>query len=164
VAAVAITAPSFPQLVDGNGTAGATLASADDNGNGGGMVFTLHSTLVEDTEIDLGGTGFSQGDRLVFRDRLITMAGERVGLLHGDCVFTQTGPSRVSLRCGVTAAFGRHSSVDFAGAGTFTAEQASGPFFLPVAGGSGRYIGAEGEVRVTFLSETRTELRFRLVD
>jgi hypothetical protein len=35
---------------------------------------------------------------------------------------------------------------------------------LPVTGGSGRYIGAEGEVRVTFLSETRTELRFRLVD
>jgi hypothetical protein len=143
---------------------GATLASADGNGNGGATVFTLHSTLIEDTDIDLGRTGFSQGDRLVFRDRLSTTAGKRIGLLHGDCVFTQAGPSRVSLRCGVTAAFGRHSSIDFAGAGTFTPEQASGPFLLPVTGGSGRYIGAEGEVRVTFLSETRTELRFRLVD
>ena len=143
---------------------GATLASADNNGNGGATVLTLHSTTIQDTEIDLGREGFSQGDRLVFRDRITTTAGKRVGELHGDCVFTKTTGSRISLRCGVTAAFGPHSSIDVAGVLTFTPEREAGPFFLPVTGGSGRYLGAEGEVRVRFTSENTTELRFRLVD
>src|SRR5687767_3006373 len=94
---------------------GATLASAGNNGNGGATVLTLHATTIQETEIDLGREGFSQGDRLVFRNRLATPTGERVGFAHGDCVFTETGRARVSLRCAVTAAFGRHSSIDFAG-------------------------------------------------
>jgi hypothetical protein len=142
---------------------GATLASADDNGNGGATVFTLRSMTIQDTEIDLGRSGFSQGDRVAFRDRLTTLDGERVGTAHGDCVFTEVARDRVRARCGITAAFGPHSSLDFAGVLTFTSEETM-PFFLSVTGGTGRYIGAEGEARGTELRPGTVELRVRLVD
>jgi hypothetical protein len=142
---------------------GATLASADDNGNGGATVFTLRSTTIQDTDIDLGRNGFSQGDRVAFRDRLMTLDGERVGTAHGDCVFTEVSRGRVSARCGITAVFGAHSTLDFAGVLTFTSEEST-PFFLTVTGGTGRYIGAEGEARGMEIAPNRVELRIRLVD
>jgi hypothetical protein len=143
---------------------GATLASADDNGNGGATVLTLRSMTIQDTEIDLGRKGFSQGDRVTFRDRLMTLDGERVGTAHGDCVFTEVARDLVRARCGITAVFGQHSTLDFAGVLTFTSEQQGSRFFLSVTGGTGRYIGAEGEARGMELTAGTVELRIRLID
>ena len=142
---------------------GATLATADNGSHRN--TFTLTSKSISEQDIDLGKKGFGAGDRSVFRDAVFNAAGKRVATLHGDCVFTHVDLKNetASLRCGVTIAFGPHTQIDVSGAFTFSAERANQPFWAVITGGSGRYIGAEGEVRVLETGPNRSELRFTLV-
>jgi hypothetical protein len=149
--------------VAGMAIGGATLATADKESHR--TTFTLTSKSLSEQDIDLGKKGFGAGDRNVFRDAVFNEAGKRVATLHGECVFTRVDLKNetASLRCGVTIAFGPHSQIDVAGAFTFSAARADQPFWAVITGGSGRYIGAEGEVRISETGPTTTELRVTLV-
>jgi hypothetical protein len=143
---------------------GASFATADGGGDAA-KTFTLKSRSLGFQDIDLGPKGFGAGDRTVFRDALFSEAGKRVGTLHADCVATWVNvrTESATFRCGATAAFGPHTQIDLAGVITFSEERAGLPFWAVITGGSGKYIGAEGEARVLETGPNTSEVRFRLV-
>ena len=143
---------------------GASLATAE--GHRHATTLTLKSTTIDDTDLNLGPRSFGVGDQFLFRERLRTTEGKRVGTAHGVCSATEVNEraQRVSFRCGVTFVFGRHTSIDVSGVVTFSPANEGKPFFLPLTGGSGRYIGVEGELRVLETSDTTSIYRFRFVE
>jgi hypothetical protein len=143
---------------------GASLASADDEPH----ATTLHLTsrTVSETNLNLGPRAFGPGDQFLFREVLMTPDGERAGILHGQCTNTELNEQaqRVSFRCSATFVFTPRDQIDVQGVVTFSGENDTHPFFLPITGGSGRYIGVEGEVRVHETGARTSDYRLRLID
>jgi hypothetical protein len=94
------------------------------------------------TQIDLGKTGFSPGDRQTIVSDIYTPSGSKAGRLDDDCVITQAGrrPEAVctfvlSLRHGqLTGAFAENL------AGSDVGKTQA------ITGGTRRYAGAHGEL------------------
>jgi hypothetical protein len=111
----------------------------------------------EEEFVDLGAEGFSLGDQGVSSEKLLK-AGEEVG--HSGVVCTITSVEREEAQCAATAWFrgGQITVQGLLGVGPDAPET----FVLPITGGSGKYEGAEGEVHVSPVSETKDILTFRL--
>jgi hypothetical protein len=131
-------------------------ASGDDDN---GRTFRVVAITTEEEFLDLGAEGFSVGDEGVFAEKLLK-GGEEVG--HSGGVCTVTSIERGEAQCVATAWFG---------GGQITVQGligigAGGPesFVLPITGGSGKYEGAEGEVHVRGVSDTKSILTFHLED
>jgi hypothetical protein len=105
---------------------------------------------------DLGDEGFSLGDQGVFAEKLLK-GGKKVG--HSGGVCTITSLEREEAQCVVTAWF-RGGQITVQGLVDIANE--SEPFVLPITGGSGKYEGAEGEVHVRPVSDTKEILTFHL--
>jgi hypothetical protein len=95
------------------------------------------------TQLDLGATGFSPGDRQTITSDLFTPSGHKAGRLDDDCTITQAGkrPEAVctfviTLGGGqLTGAFAQNLAASDSGK-----RQA-------ITGGTGRFAGARGELR-----------------
>jgi hypothetical protein len=112
--------------------------------------------------LNLGPERFQPGDRIVFRDRLETEAGKRVATANGECVTTEVTRRLFRQRCNVTGVFGPRTSLNTAGVATFTAAGVLRPFVFSVTGGSGRFFGANGELRGTPIAPGKISLTYRL--
>lgn len=118
---------------------GRALASAPGSPHPGGS-FTVVEHAVTDTTADTGPAGDSAGDVLAFANPVFDAANtHQVGTDNGSCVRTAAG---VSYECSWTTTLAGGSLVvegPFLDAGDST---------LAVTGGTGRYRGAAGEMRL----------------
>jgi hypothetical protein len=121
------------------------------------VTFRVDAVTTEQSFLDLGAAGTSLGDQIVFTSQLL-QGDTEVGHQGGVC--TVTSVARNEALCVATYSL-REGQV------TGQALVRLGdpaPYAVPVTGGSGRYQGAEGEVRVQPVSATRGILTFHLKD
>jgi hypothetical protein len=114
------------------------------------------SVIEEEAFVDLGDEGESLGDQFLFTSKFLK-GGEEVG--HDAVVCTIVSLERQEAQCVATAWFSD---------GQITAQAlvsfAEDPPAIPITGGSGKYTGAEGEIHIRPVSETKDILTFRLED
>jgi hypothetical protein len=133
-------------------------ASARDEGEN---EFTLIGTVVEETDIDLGPTGDSQGDQFVFTDDLFK-EGKHVGWNGGVCTVVRLVPEvSASLQCVATFSL-PEGQITVQGLVTFEFEDAPAPLTVAITGGTDAYERAQGELTVEDVSETETRYTFDL--
>jgi hypothetical protein len=135
------------------GTVGVmSLATAS---QGQDTTLTLTSETIQSTELDLGETGFSQGDQFVFTDQLF-MQGKMVGLLGGTCtVVHAAGPTpgpESHQQCVATFDLPKGQVT---GQAMFPVEQLRRAPFA-ITGGTGAYRDAGGQGTVTQTGPTTT--------
>jgi hypothetical protein len=128
-------------------------SSGDDNKQ---RTFRVVSVLEEEAFVDLGDEGESLGDQIVFSSKLLK-GGEEVG--HEGVVCTITSLERQEGQCVATAWFSE-GQITAQALVNFTEE----PPVVPITGGSGKYKGAEGEIHIRSVSETKEILIYRLED
>ena len=103
------------------------------------VVFSRNETQ---TDIDNPPAGLSQGDEGVVHSPLFNRAGARVGRLDVQFQFTSLQPMAIQVVFTASLSKGQIAAQGVAGAGqTFT---------VGVAGGTGAYQNARGQVRVEF--------------
>jgi allene oxide cyclase len=120
---------------------GGAFASAASSGGGAEpQTITLIDKTVAQQFVDLGAKGFSVGDEFIFTSRLWNLARtQRLGVLHGVCTVDSTA-GQGSAHCVGTAHL-RGGTLEFAGEGS------NGPVSVfAITGGTGRFIGARGQV------------------
>ena len=114
-------------------------------------------SIQEEVEsLDLGAEGESIGDQFIFTSKLLK-GGEQVG--HDGVVCTIVSLERQEAQCVATAWFSG-GQITVQGLISFAEE----PPALPITGGSGKYEGAEGELHIRTVSETKEVLTFHLED
>jgi hypothetical protein len=145
-------------LVVGVLAVGPSLASGT---GGGGETIELTSTEIASNFLDLGATGPSQGDEIVFADTL-SRDGKSVGEDGGTCTLTHVvSPHVVTFNCIDTLSL-RGGQITVQGLVTFR-ETEDVPFTVAVTGGTGAYLGVGGDMVVTPVSETVDRLTLHLV-
>ena len=114
-------------------------------------------SIQEEVEsLDLGAEGESIGDQFIFTSKLLK-GGEQVG--HDGVVCTIVSLKRQEAQCVATAWFSG-GQITVQGLISYAEE----PPALPITGGSGKYEGAEGELHIRTVSETKEVLTFYLED
>jgi hypothetical protein len=114
------------------------------------------SITTEEAFVDLGEKGDSLGDQVVFSSKYLK-GGEEVG--HDSVVCTITSLERGEAQCVATAWF-PSGQITAQGLVSF----ADPPPAFPITGGSGKFVGAEGEVHVRPVSDTKEIVTFHLED
>lgn len=136
------------------GSLSLTAASAnDDDDDNGGLQLTAVSNQFE--EFDVGKKGLSVGDHYVFSDD-VWMDDEEVGSLDGFCVLTRVEGATYHEQCTVTVTL-PDGQMTSQGAIAFD-EDFDNTFTIAITGGTGDYVGADGEAHVEFVSETETSI------
>jgi hypothetical protein len=123
-------------------TVGVALPAAGSSGSAGSQHrFRVTATLTEGAQLDLGTTGPSLGDEIVFTGKLL-QGGHQTGHQGGTC--TTVSMQRHEAECLATYSFrgGRITAQTVIVLGSPKRYQAA------VTGGTGRYAGAEGVVHV----------------
>jgi hypothetical protein len=128
-------------------------ASGDDDKH---LTIRVTSITTEFNELDLGEEGESLGDQFIFTSKFLK-GGEQVG--HDGVVCTIVSLERQEAQCVATAWF-RDGQITAQALVSFAQE----PPVVPITGGSGKYKGAEGELHIRPVSETKEILTFRLED
>jgi hypothetical protein len=90
--------------------------------------------------VDLGQPGDSQGDLFVFDQPLLDAAGKEIGTNGGFCIRTKPGEYS---ECQWTLTFA-DGTINVSGR-----EAEKGTSFVALAGGTGAYLGARGEMATT---------------
>lgn len=151
------TAAVATVLAAGVGTIAAlTAADSASAGTTGGSAarsqsFTLHAHHGTDDSVDLGPSGFSAGDQDLFTSSL-TRGGKKVGRLVGSCTTARVGKTSADQLCEYVL---RLDHGQITALGTVRSTQAGpGTFALAIAGGTGRYRSAAGQIEVTATSGT----------
>jgi len=113
-----------------------------------------------DANIDVGAPGFSLGDEVVFSGDLLRN-GKQVGRIGVVCTFVSTAnKNRVEAQCPTTSIL---PGGQITTQGTIVNRSLN--FTLPITGGSGRYLGASGQVvsrDVSTPTQPQVELTFQL--
>jgi hypothetical protein len=125
---------------------------------GGGAKRRTIRVLAEITEVgflDLGTSGTSLGDQIVFSNRLL-QGDHQVG--HEGATCTTVSVQRNEAECFATFDFGdgqiTGQALVILGSNT--------PYLVSITGGTGEYEGAEGEIQVSPVSATQGILTFDL--
>lgn len=125
---------------------------------------TLRILATEDQSdfLDLGSTGPSLGDQLVFSETL-SQRGEDVGTGGVVCTIVAAQPPYATLtfHCVATLSLER-GQITLQGLVEFQGEDDPGPWTVAITGGTGRYRGASGQAVVRDVSDTITVYRLRL--
>ena len=105
--------------------------------------------------LDLGGTGFSLGNEIVFSEKLLQGANQ---LGHAGAVCTEVSVARQEAQCIATYSFP---------GGQITGQAlvilgSTAPYVGSITGGTGKYEGAKGELHVQTVSPTEGILTFHL--
>jgi hypothetical protein len=135
---------------------GPAVSSGGDDGNDRHRTIRVVSVNTEEAFVDVGEANFSLGDEFVFTSKLMRH-GKQVG--HTGVVCTITSVTNEESQCVGTAQF-RAGQITIQG--LMAGEPTS--FKFPITGGSGAYQGAEGELQVRELSDTRELLTFHLTN
>jgi hypothetical protein len=130
---------------------------------GGGQTIRVIAVFTEfDPNIDVGAPGFSLGDEVVFSGNLLRN-GEQAGRIGVVCTFVSTANAdRVEAQCPATAIL---PGGQITTQGTIVNRSLN--FTLPITGGSGRYLGASGQVvsrDISTPTQPQVELTFHLED
>jgi hypothetical protein len=141
-----------------------SASAGDGDSSNDGQTFRLLAKTVQAAELDLGDTGLSLGDQFVFTDDLF-LKGKLVGSDHGFCMITRVeeGAHQIAAECVVTAVLDGKGQITVQGVAVFQ-ETATAPFTLAITGGTDRFRGASGQVKVRELSDTEAILRVQLGD
>ncbi len=108
--------------------------------------------------LDLGTPGLGLGDQQVFSNDLLR-GGARIGRDGGTCTVVRLDDGAPTFEClGANELPGGQITVH----GLYAPGARPAPFTLAVTGGTGRYAGVGGTVRLRPLSEDESELTFRL--
>ena len=141
-----------------------TGASASDDANddgSGGRTLDLTSISKELEEIDVGDEGLSVGDYFVFSDNVFE-DGDRVGTLDGACTHTRITEKVMIEHCMVTVSL---PDGQLTGQGSIRIdEDFDEEFTTAITGGTGDFVGADGEATVTFVNDEEIELHVVLDD
>lgn len=151
---LAVTGASFALARDGKPKRHGVRSSQTD-------VLAFTDRTVQDTDLDLGAQGLSQGDENVFIDDLLKN-GAKVGTLGGSCTFVRVADPAATLHCAVTASL-PEGHITVQGLIDVASEDDAGPFKLAVTGGTGAYRKARGEVTLQFVSEDTAEITVELI-
>ena len=121
----------------------------------------LSTSLVRNTDLDLGEPGFSTGDVQVGLDQ-VQRRGKTVGSSTSTCVIVDLSETRLLGHCTSTLTLPEGSITS---QGSFEENPQQGPsgFTWAVTGGTGRYAGDGGEVTGRFRPGTDVvdlEIRF----
>lgn len=139
-------------------TVGAISPALGSSGDDDDKKWTIRvvSITEEFAELDLGAEGESLGDQFVFSSKLLK-DGDVVG--HDGVVCTLVSVERQEGQCVATTWFD-DGQITVQGLINFTED----PPAVPITGGSGKYEGAEGELHIRPVSETKEVLTFHLED
>ncbi|HEY3528877.1 MAG TPA: hypothetical protein VGK78_06985 [Nocardioides sp.] len=142
VTVVAAGAGATAVLVStGTASAGTVASSARSSATS----FTVRVHRGAGTDIDLGRSGFSAGDEdLVVAP--LTRGGHHVGRLVGNCTTVRVATTADQL-CEFVLHLGR-GQITASGA-LRAGRSGPGTFALPILGGTGRYLGAGGQIAVS---------------
>ena len=111
--------------------------------------------------LDLGASGPSLGDELVFSETLFKN-GREVGVSGVVCTVTQVMPPYdvLTLHCVATLSL-RRGQITLQGLVEVQGEDDPGPFTVAITGGTGAFRGAGGEAVIRDVSETETIYKLR---
>jgi hypothetical protein len=149
---------------------GVALASNRSNRSHAGhhhaRVIKLFASTAQFKQLDLGDSGFSLGDEIVLADDVFTTKGGRkVGSDAGVCTVVRVDNATSAtgtLQCPVTLSL-PDGQLFTVGLVQLANGALSGTQVVVVGGGTGRYIGAEGEMAIKFLSATEADYTITLV-
>jgi hypothetical protein len=140
-----------------------TLTTGVASANGGGdrtRKVSVWTETVQDNFLDLGDPGVTLGDRFIFSDDVSrTRGGDVIGSTGGECTVVRVDEEFYdsTVQCLVTVWL-RGGQITVQGLLSESDERAT----LAVTGGTGRYKGASGQVKVRFFSDTEAKLVFQL--
>jgi hypothetical protein len=143
---------------------GVSLASAQSKGSSDGQVIKLFALTVQTTDIDLGASGPSIGDKNVFSDDLSAQKGSaKIGVDGGECTVVRIDQqsNTATAQCVVTLSLA-DGQIAVQGLATFAEEQGPTTIVLAITGGTGSFRGASGEVTAELISETEANLTVEL--
>ena len=137
----------------------ATLMPSAGASDDGTTFIRVNSFTTEETFIDVGPPNESLGDQIVFATNLMRF-GKRVGNLGVVCTITSVRTETV--QCVGTANFVRwfHGGGQIAVQGLLSGEPTD--FTLPITGGSGAFVEADGQVHVHQVNDGLEVLTFEL--
>ena len=142
---------------------GASASGPRDKDDDDIKIVRVTEIIVQEAEIDLGEPGDSLGDQFVTSSDLFR-AGERVGVDGVVCTIVRLEPMvSATAQCVATAEF-RKGQITVQGLLTFSEETEGDPFRLAITGGTGKYKEAHGELKVVEVSETESQLTFKIID
>ena len=138
---------------------GTAVATANGKGK---RTLRIVATENQSEYVDLGTTGPSLGDELVFSETL-SRNGREVGVSGAVCTVTQAmAPYDVlTFHCVATLSLQR-GQITLQGLIEVQGEDDPGPFTVAITGGTGAFRGAGGEAVVRDVSDTRTIYKLRL--
>ena len=130
-------------------------------------VIKLFSSTVQFKQLDLGDSGFSIGDEIVFADNLLSAkGGANVGTDGGACTVVRVDDATSAtgaLQCPVTLSL--HDGRLFTVGLVHLANGAlSGTQTVAVSGGTGEFRGAQGELAIKFLTPTEANYTITLTN
>jgi hypothetical protein len=142
---------------------GASASSPRDRDDDDIEIIRVTEIIVQEAAIDLGEPGDSLGDQFVFSGDLFR-AGEKVGIDGGVCTLVRLEPMvSATSQCVATAELPK-GQITVQGLLTFSEETEGEPSQLAITGGTGKYKEAQGEVKVVQISETESQLTFKIID
>jgi hypothetical protein len=141
-----------------------TVAFASSSGRGSAddrvQVIRLVAKGVQETSVDLGKKGFSQGDQEVVALDLFRN-GKKVGEAGNLCQFVRVTKASATDLCQVDMSL---PTGQVTAGGLVTSTPAGpGTFFLAVTGGTGAYQTAHGQVKITATSTNEVPITLYLI-
>jgi len=131
---------------------------------GGSDELALEAPRTAEERLDLGASGPSLGDLVVFSGPLVD-GGEEAGRLDGECRVTSRPGDRDGerWRCAMTVTLGTRGGEDELQLAAVRRAAADEVRFS-VTGGSGEYAGASGEALLDYGDRDRARIRIALDD
>jgi hypothetical protein len=144
-----------------------TSANAHNNDDdNGGESFRVTTITQQFGGNDAPPKGDSVGDTFAFSDD-VYFGKKRVGYLDGTCTLTRVDKKTKTVREHCAAAMTLPSGqITVQAALEFVGEEGEGTTeaTLGITGGTGRYVGAEGEAHITFVSDNKAVIHVVLED
>jgi hypothetical protein len=159
-AGVVVLLLAVASITVASASSSSTSSSAANNGKV--EVIRVTAITAQETFLDLGDTGDSLGDQIVFSQDLFR-GGKKVGIAGAQCTLVHLEPAvSVTFQCLATAQLPR-GQITVQGLLTFSEETEGVPERFAITGGTGRYRTVHGEVIVRNVSETEDRITFRII-
>jgi hypothetical protein len=130
-------------------------------------VIKLFSSTVQFKQLDLGDSGFSIGDEILFADDLFSAkGGANVGADGGACTVIRVDDATNAtgtLQCPVTLSL-RDGQLFTVGLVHLANGALSGTQTVAVSGGTGEFRGTQGELAIKFLTPTEANYTITLTN
>jgi hypothetical protein len=141
-----------------------TLASASASGGGSSdhrvQVIQLVVKGVQETSVDLGKKGFSQGDQEIVGLNVFR-GGKKIGEAGQVCQFVRVTKSSATDLCQIALSLPK-GQVTAQGLVKSTAA-GPGTFFLAITGGTGAYQTAHGQMKITATTTNEVPVTLYLI-